>query len=377
MRWINRLIKLFYTATMIAMVVGCLESYQPPLAEDVSYLVVDGFVNASKGFTTVKLSRTVGLSIGKSIPDELGATVLIESDRGDVFTLKEGTNGNYSSDHVITQGNKYRLRIITNEGKKYSSGFIVLKSSPVLDNVVWKAQPEGVTVYVNAHDETNQTHYYKWTFTETWRYSATELSHFKMEGGDPVPRKADEYVLNCWKTAQENQILIASTLRLDSDVISDFPIAILPAGTQKLSHSYSILVEQRALDEDEYNYWRLLEKTTENLGGLFDPLPAQVTGNIFNEDDPTEPVMGYFSGGNVDEKRMFIVLAELPDYLKFYTPLVKGCEITIISPQNIANTLGNKVILDQAAGGYFVTTAECADCRAQGGVITEPDFWPR
>ncbi len=121
----------------------------------------------------------------------------------------------------------------------------------------------------------------------------------------------------------------------------------------------------------------MLEKTTENLGGLFDPLPAQVIGNMFSEDHPAEPVMGYFSGGTVDEKRMFIVLAELPDYLKFYTPLVKGCEITVLSVQNIANTIGDKVLLDVFGSGFTVTTPECGDCRAQGGVITQPDFWPK
>jgi len=356
---------------------GCLESYQPPLSEDVSYLVVDGFVNASRSSANVRLSRTIGLSNGKPIPDELGATLLIESDGGDVFTLKEGTNGNYSSDQVITkEGNKYRLRITTNGGKKYASKFMALKSPSILDNVTWKAQPEGVRVYVSGHDETNQTHYYKWTFTETWRYSANYTSYFKMEGGEPIPRIGD-YILNCWKTAQENQILIASTLSLASDVVSDFQIALLPAGTQKLSHSYSILVEQRALDEEEYNYWLLLKKTTENLGGLFDPLPAQVTGNIFDEDNPEEPVLGYFSVGTVVEKRMFIVIEELPDYLKFYTPLITGCVIIDLPVQNIANTIGNKVLLDRSTSGYFVTTPDCGDCRTQGGVTAKPDFWPK
>src|SRR5690242_7340641 len=107
MRRNKRFVKIFYTIVMMVVAAGCLEVYQPPSSGDVGYLVVEGFINASKGFTTVKLSRTVGLSIGKSIPDELGATVSIESDKGDAFTLKEGTNGNYSSDQVIEKGSKY------------------------------------------------------------------------------------------------------------------------------------------------------------------------------------------------------------------------------------------------------------------------------
>jgi len=378
----KRFIKSLYPALVMIVAGGCLESYQPPSSnQDVGFLVVDGFLNTSKNSATVKLSRTIGLSIGKSLPEELNAIVSIESDGGDTFTLTEGEHGNYVSDHVIAvEGNKYRLHITAKDGKEYFSKYISLKSSPSFDNVIWKAKPEGVTIYVNAHDDTNQTHYYKWIYEETWEYTSTYLSFWKMENGVPTYRKPEDYVYTCWKTAREDQILITSTLRLNSDVVSDFPIAMIPAGSQKLSHRYSILAEQRALDEEAYNYWQLLEKTTENLGGLFDPLPSQVTGNIYNESDLTEPVLGYFSGGNVDEKRIFIAFSELPNDLKFYIAPQLNCVMDVLAAGTISSTIGSKVLIDGSGQPmitqYTVSSSECVDCRVMGGVTIKPDFWP-
>ena len=376
-------IKLFSSIALMVVAAGCLESYQPPSSNvDIGYLVVDGFMNTSKNSASVKLSRTIGLSIGKSLPDELNAIVSIESDDGDTFDLIEGDHGNYISDQVIAEeGNTYRLHITTADGKKYASKFMTLKSSPVLDNVIWKAGSEGVTVYVNAHDDTNQTHYYKWIYTETWEYTSTYISFWKMENGVPTYRKPEEYIYTCYKTARESQILIASTLRLNSDVVSDFPITKIPAGSQKLSHRYSILVEQRALDEEAYNYWQLLEKSTENLGGLFDPLPSQVTGNINNEDDLSEPVLGYFSGGNVDEQRLTIPFSELPDDLKFYNAPQLNCVVDVLAAGTISSTIGSKMLIEGSGQPvitqYTVSSPECVDCRVMGGVTVKPDFWPQ
>ncbi|HEY5825163.1 MAG TPA: DUF4249 domain-containing protein [Cyclobacteriaceae bacterium] len=374
--------KSFYLMLVIGVIAACKEPYQPPSSSvDIGYLVVDGFMNTSKNSATVKLSRTIGLSIGKSLPEELHALVSIESEAGDTFVLTEGEHGNYSSNQVIaSEGSKYRLHIVTKDGKEYSSKLMSLKSSPTLDNVIWKAGPEGITIHVNAHDDTNQTHYYKWIYTETWEYTSTYLSFWKMEGGAPTYRKPEEYIYTCYKTARESQILITSTLRLNSDVVSDFPITTIPPGSQKLSHRYSILVEQRALDEDAYNYWQLLEKSTENLGGLFDPLPSQVTGNIYNEGDLSEPVLGYFSGGNVDEKRMTIAFSELPDDLKFYTAPQLNCVIDVLPASTITSTIGAKMLIEGSGQPvitqYTVSTPECVDCRVMGGVTTKPDFWP-
>jgi len=359
---------------------GCLESYYPPATnERVGYLVVDGYLNTTKSVATVKLSRTLGISIAESFPEESNAKVSIESDQGDIYPLNEMGNGIYSQTGINAQdGKSYQLHIKTSDGNEYLSKNIQFKSSPSLDSIIWKPDADGITLHVNAHDDTNKTHYYKWNFVETWQYTSTFFSYFKFVDGVPTPRTPADYIFNCWKTAHEDQVLITSTVPLNADVVHDFPLVTIPRGSIKLSHRYSILVEQRALDDDAYNYWSLLKKTTENLGGLFDPLPSQVTGNVYNINNSNEPVLGYFGGGNAQEKRIFILFSDLPDHLQTYSTglyctqgLVPVGKLSANGGQVLINAVGTPVPTD-----FFVSTPDCSDCRVNGGSTIKPDFWP-
>jgi hypothetical protein len=377
------LLRLEKVLCLLGLIVGmtrCVDRYQPSLSsENVSYLVVDGFMDTNAQSATVKLSRSLGLGVSSSLPVESNAVVSIESDQGDNIILNETEAGIYSLSGIQIQTNQtYHLHIATKDGKQYISNNLVMKSSPAIDSITWKPQSDGITIYVNSHDATNQTHYYKWTYSEVWEYSATFFSAFKMVDGKPVVRPYDESIYTCWNTRYDDQILITSTTQLSSDVVRNFPLVSIAKGSVKLSFRYSILVEQRALDEAAYNYWQLLEKTTENLGGLFDPLPSQVSGNIFNPDDSSEPVLGYFSAGASSQKRIFIYYQDLPPNLQGYSSGTNCEQITF--PIDSLRYLGSFVLIGSVGQpvttGYTASTPACADCRFMGGVNVKPDFWP-
>jgi hypothetical protein len=137
-----------------------------------------------------------------------------------------------------------------------------------------------------------------------------------------------------------------------------------------------MLVKQRALSKEAYDFYFQLKKSTESLGGLFDPMPAQVLGNL-HSDNPAEPVLGYFSGGEISEKRIFIALSDLPRDL-IQLPRY-NCPVDSIPVGDIRNTAN--ILLINSYGpreilGY--TTAadrNCMDCRDEGGSIARPDFW--
>jgi hypothetical protein len=207
----------------------------------------------------------------------------------------------------------------------------------------------------------------------------------------PVYRNANELMHTCWKTVISTKISIASTVRLAEDVVYNYPLIYLPSGSQKMQIMYSVLVRQRAISKEEYNFMDQLEKTTESVGGLFDPQPSQVPGNIHNLSDPTSPVLGYFSAGDATEKRFFLSFSELPDHLQVF-PRPSGCRPdTICVFQTIprayicgldlvdldgSEIIGSALYTGPTVTGYTKTTVQCADCRSQGGTLTKPAFWP-
>jgi hypothetical protein len=187
-------------------------------------------------------------------------------------------------------------------------------------------------------------------------------------------------VFVCWDHSISTKVLVTATSKNSQDVVSDFPLAFIPKGSKKVSRLYSILVQQRALDENAYNYWLNLQKTTENLGGLFDPLPSAVTGNIRSTSNSREPVLGYFAGGEVQEKRLYINHEELPSHLRTVDRI--DCNLDSVRVGEFRNFTNYPVYIFSSYGtpgtiGYTVASGECLDCRESGGVLQRPSFWPR
>lgn len=365
---------------------ACVEPYAPhEIKSAESYLVVDGFLNGSTKSAEIKLTHAIALSQDIPIPAEEKATVTVESANGTVFPLTETDKGIYTASNLnFDETAAYRLRIKTAGGSSYSSDYVTLRKSPSFDSVVWRTKTvgntQGIQFYANGHDPLNQTTFYRYRFTETWEFRATYVSDWRKSGDTPILRDPiTEQVYTCWRTQGSIQVLTVSTRNLSEDVVSMYPINFIPKGSRMLSRTYSILVQQRAISQEEYEYWDLIRKTTESLGGLFDPLPSQVVGNVHNDDDASEEVLGYFTGGYVQEKRIFVSFLELPGDLQTVDPYDFPCETRTI-PYSQPELSGGDVLLSTIGippTAWLVGTPNCSDCTTLGGKNVKPDFWPQ
>jgi hypothetical protein len=279
-----------------------------------------------------------------------------------------------TSSGLIETGKKFKLRVVVNS-KEYLSDEVPLKASPVLDSITWKSDDRGVSIYLDAHDVAGSTRYYLWMYTETWEYAANRYSTLKWANNRVVGLKAEDMVNLCYGSNSSTRVLIRSTTSNKQDIVNDFPLAFVPAGSVKLWRLYSIEVEQRAIDEQAYTYWLNLQKTTEDLGGLFDPLPSEVTGNVRNVANGFEKVLGYFSGGEIQKKRLFIKRDDLPAEV-LSSP--GHCPDQFISEERLMQEFPDKEVflIGIEAGGYTTAGQLCLDCRLAGGTTKKPDFWP-
>jgi hypothetical protein len=359
---------------------GCLEPYPPPPGtKDLDLLVVDGFLNSSSGVAEVKLTRTLSLDAGEEFPVEFGAVVRVIDENGDRFTLPEVEPGVYRvTNNNMTVGSRYHLEIRTIGGEVYESDQVLLKQSPELENVFWVPEGDGITIKVDARDPGAETRYYQWLYSETWEYASDRTSIYYIMNGVAIARTPSERMDICYNTTRSSKVLISTTSDQSGDVINDFPLVHIPGGSKKLSRLYSIQVQQRALDQEGYNYWLQLQKTNENLGGLFDPLPSQVTGNIHPVTQQARIALGYFSGGGVEERRIYIHFRDLPEELLFTNR--QFCGVDSIPIALLGNYLNGHALLSSYGDpiqGYTSTSESCVDCRSEGGILTKPSFWPR
>jgi hypothetical protein len=373
---------------------ACRKPYTPSLISSAQdYLVVDGVVNSGLDSTIIYLSRTVKLNKRSFRNPEHGATLKIESDKHDVYTLEETMPGKYVAINLnLPADRNYRMDIFTADSREYASDFVENKITPPIDSVYAIPLTAGVQFYVNTHDQTNKTRYYRWDYTESWSYEAGErASTLLYKNGKVVSRSLDSLVNLCYKYPQHSSfIFLANSEKLKQDVIYKSPLCYVDGSSGKITNTYELLLSQYALTPEAYKYWTMLKTNTQDLGSITDPQPSQSITNIHCITDPGEPVIGYVSVSTIVLKRVFLAGRTLPFAVNEHTKDTIACGGGVIwmQPENtfaerlqriLAN--GDTLLVRYETGGnghtgYSYTAAACGDCRLRGGTTTKPVYWP-
>lgn len=378
-----KLFKIPIVLVFICLLAGCKEEYYPNInATEQSVLVVEGMLNA-QGPTNVQLTRTYRLDGLPQLRPEANAQVTVEGTSGVVFPLHDlSGDGNYSSNGLqLDAAAQYKLHIRTVDGKEYESEPISLLKNPPVDSISWQLSDEGVRIYVSTHNPENNTRYYRWNYDETWEIESAYYAGYKVVNGVVLPRDASESVYTCWKYAFSSSIQLASSAKLQSDVIHRHPLLLVPRGAEKMAVRYSILVRQYALDKKGYEFYQLMKKNTESLGSIFDAQPSEITGNIRSTTDPAARVIGYITAGAIQEKRVFIDDLEIrrnwgyrlacnsrqmpnnPDSIRIYFP------DQLLPYEAIRRGPGPGIT------AYNVSEPPCVDCTLRGGSTDRPSYW--
>lgn len=355
---------------------SCLEPYTPDLSSDsVDFLVVDGFLNLSDKSCLISLSRTIPLGQNREINPESGSLVSLEYKNGAVHQLDEIDLGQYyAKDLPADQQLEVRLRIIARE-REYTSAFVKPLVTPAIDSITWGTERVGVPIYVSTHDPSNNTSYYIWNFTETWTYTSPFESGLEWNGSRVIQVEPKNH--RCWSNDNSTEIIIASSNADIKEVnaIKNFTVATLPWESGKIQERYSMLLAQRAIPREAYEYLNQLKKNTENLGTLFDPLPSEPIGNIESVSSPNELVLGFFSAGTVSNQRIFLDALELdrPAGTRSITGY-ESCtlyEIERLEQYDQFDPIGFTLPHQPRVG----TFTSCIDCELNGGSAVKPSFW--
>ena len=361
---------------------ACKKPYDVPAINiNYSYLVLEGNIEIGiNKVSIIHLSRTQTLKDTAISTPETQATVMIESNNGASYQLNETYDGEYTSSPLqLNNVQEYRLKVITTNADQYVSAFVKGKIAPEIDSVTWK-QDIDLKFFVHTHDPNNNTRFYKWEFDETAQHDAPIESRLGVKDGLIFYRDSSTQVYHCWATTRSNTIAVASTKALSADVVSYQQIHKVFQNDPRLDVRYSINVRQYAISDEAYQYWQILQKSTQQTGSIFDPQPSQVSGNVTCVNHPEKIVIGFISAGSYTEKRIFINNSELTNWV--VSPPGEECTVRFTSSQNPNNYLIFNYEDTSYAPQYFVTGGgiavykiSCLDCTRGGGTSSKPDFW--
>jgi hypothetical protein len=366
------LMPLFLFTSLI--VYSCIEPFSPPEVNNPeSFLVVDGFLNVGGDTSKISLRNTQNTNDESNPLPESGAKIAVESENGESYNFEQTAAGLYVLPPVnFSMSSKYRLYIIRSNGREYRSDYVVASKTPPIDSLTYKLDQDrnAMLIYVNAHDATNNTRFYRWRFEETFEYRSAYYSALVRDPETQTIVSRRENVNTCWTTLESKDIKLGSTIKLNQDIIKNVPVNIIDISSNKLFFKYSILVRQYALSREAFEYWTDLAKTTQGTGSLFDPQPSQVTGNIKNVADNKELVFGYFSASTEVKQRIFLSPA-----LGRYPTCVPPDTLTPADAYKAYSVLLNSYIDPKGSSWILASSDVCADCRVQGGTTTRPSFW--
>jgi len=363
---------------MLLLTGGCITQFVPETEETQISLVVEGLITDQHEVNTIKLSRSLPLGSRITAKPVSGCEVILSDDQGNSWKLREHGAGIYITDTAEFRGivgRKYKLTVHANSDLNfysYESLPMEMKPVPPIDSIyyekvtirertLYRGPAEGCQIYLDARDPEGKCDYFRWDYTETWKIQL------------PFVMPLNKI---CWVTENSTAINIKNTSLLASTRIVKYPIRLITNQTDRLTNRYSLLVTQYSLDEEEFKYWDKLRSITEDVGSLYDIIPASINSNIHCIEDPGEKVLGYFSVSAKSMKRIFIEQF----FAGLVNPYVSCVTDTVYNNDPIPNLNTSKWILDASPFRVipsWVTVTDykgCADCTVRGTKI-KPDFW--
>lgn len=364
---------ILYFLSSLLLFNSCITKFTPEIDEYDNIIVVEGLLTDEDRTNYIKLSRTIPTGLAGLSSPLTGAHVLFRYGTNEAVVLDEKKPGYYCTDSLTFRGEvgeTYKLQIVTSENEVYESTPMLMKEVPDIDSLYSEFEfyddrlnwPPlfAYNIYFDSYDDSKVCRYYRWTYEEVWEYHLPW--HY------PEPEKSI-----CWISNNSSEILIKNNSALEEDRISKFPLIYLDnKQNEKLFQKYSLLLKQYSISEDEYLYWDSMKKLTQEQGGLYDPIPKPLIGNIISVDKPSEPVLGYFSVSSVAKMRHFIE----NDTIKYLAGGQWCVTDTVKTIEEISGLNSYVFILAEIDGvGFLVSTfRQCADCTVSGTNIA-PSYW--
>ncbi len=379
--------KAFWSFVVLLVAVqACRTPFDPEVSsQQTGFLVVEGYLDSEGKRSELKLSRSAPLASDTGFAAESGATVTLNSASGESYLLTEEEEGSYLFEVDISEDQTYYLEIFLRSGERYRSSEMKPILTPDIIDAGFVLDEEGVEVFVTTQGDENADDFL-WTFEETWIYRPRIRTPFiyDPEISDVRTRTAQEQIELCFKSKDSPGILLETSSRFEEQVVFRQTITEIPKGDERIMERYSILISQKAIEEDAVKFWEILKKNTEDIGSIFSPLPSLIGGNISALDGEAMLAVGQVSLGIVQERRIYIDRVDVspwnyvdPDFNDCFIEaepiLVEDYPVAFSGnawlPARSYTPPGSTVVV-----GYFPAPYRCADCTLYASPI-KPDFW--
>ena len=327
---------------------ACIDPVQLPVRTEAPRLVVEGQIT-NEAPPYVRLTQTGnyngvdGQKIGEYYVQN--AQVSLSDDQGRMVRLASTGLGFYQSSDTTFRGqigHSYSLSIVLDNGKRYRTEPESMPAVPAIDSISAKLvkteslpKPYAFAYSVNTTDPANAKNYYRWTaYGYTTRLSVGVFCSLNS------PSRCN---YRCWTLESTDVVNVYSDEAINGRPLRNRQVLQLPVyavGPQLVE------IQQYAITQANYQFWKLYQQQSARTGSIFDPLPAPVTGNVINVNDPTDVARGYFAVTSITRHRLRQATYNAP----FYGALASFIASQIVPPGDCRDTYGSQTPITEPVG---------------------------
>lgn len=295
---------------------ACIDRVSLPVRSEEPRLVVEGQITNEAPPYVVKLSYTTrydadGNNLGEPLVGDAQVQVGDDQGRSARFALT-GTGTYQTTDSLFRgqPGRAYSLTVVLSNGNRYVTPPERMPVVPPIDSLSARlvrtsnqARPYQVEYGVTTRDPAAERNFYRWT-----AYGFTS----RLSTGVPCNLGSTAICFDrCWPTETSADINIYSDEAINGNSIANRSVLRLPV--YALAPQF-VEVQQYGITPANYQFWQLYRQQAVRTGTIFDPLPAPITGNLVNANDPSDRARGYFAVTSITRRRIRTDKFEAPFY---------------------------------------------------------------
>jgi hypothetical protein len=323
-------LRLFRSFPILALLTGCIESFDYHPDTYNSLLVIDGGITNRKGIQTLRLSYSNQYGWYPFIPISFANIKLYENSVMIPVIFSEVTPGHYQFDGSIVNakpGNSYSIEIKLSDGKVYRSIPEIMPEPVKPDSAIFKVEmvktinDDGYTlekpiirIYVDTpiRSEANPA-YLRWKVFEVYSFTQLKVCSFCYPPTCYMTPDPDYQNIQIFSSDNLSGGTLKGQLVLERDPLPDV----------QFWERHYFNVSQYSISKNSFDYWTKLKIVANPTGSFIDTPPAAVIGNVYSVNNKQEVVLGYFEVAAEEVARTFCLPPMmLPHYV--YFPCVNG-----------------------------------------------------
>lgn len=312
MKLLKYILILFISSALLS---GCVKRVSVATRNEKPVLVVEGSITTDSIPYSVKLTYSGPFTLVRDAPEESlvkDATVSIADNLGNSTPLTYKDSGRYETtdpNYIGKTGRSYHVNIQLKDGTRFTSKPEEIKPMRPIKNI--KADfvmdfsielPTYLNVAVDVQDPPSEENYYRWSF-----YSYI----MKQTWGQPCGNNCIRFVY-CYQLQTDNEVRILSDQFINGNEIKNQPVG------RTYIYTYGnpyIEVSQHSITREAYQFWKRYQDQVSRTGGILDPLPAAIRGNVYNVDSKADFALGYFSASSVTRRKVILIPFNITEYI--------------------------------------------------------------